>query len=66
MKLTKKLDKDKLSIALNALTKLGIVNNQEIKSMLEQHYNNNVDFSVKLWNLFCLELWAEGNNANIL
>lgn len=43
-----------------------IVNNQEIKSMLEQHYNNNVDFSVKLWNLFCLELWAEGNNANIL
>ncbi|MBC63634.1 MAG: asparagine synthase (glutamine-hydrolyzing) [Chloroflexi bacterium] len=42
-----------------------IVNKREIKSMLDQHYNNNVDFSVKLWNLFCLELWTEGNNANI-
>ena len=43
-----------------------IINKSEIKSMLELHYNNNVDFSVKLWNLFCLELWAERNNANIL
>jgi len=42
-----------------------IVNKREIKSMLDQHYNNNVDFSVKLWNLFCLELWTEVNNANI-
>ena len=43
-----------------------IINKTHIKSMLDHHSNHNVDFSVKLWNLFCLELWAERNNAKII